>query len=191
MKLVASVLETSQVRLEPLAERHGAPLRAAADDAAIWTHMPWRADGDHFDAWRARVSERHASGDWLYFVAHRPDGGVVGASGYCAVDPPNAMAEIGATWYVRDAQGTAVNPACKLLLLGHAFACGAERVEFKTDARNARSRAAIAKLGATFEGILRRRHRTQGGRLRDTAYFSILAEEWPAVKAGLTARLKG
>jgi RimJ/RimL family protein N-acetyltransferase len=86
-------------------------------------------------------------------------------------------------------QGGPVNPACKLLLLTHAFAAGAERVELKTDARNARSRAAIAKLGAQFEGIHRKHMRIGDGTMRDTAYFAITRDDWPSVRAGLDARL--
>jgi RimJ/RimL family protein N-acetyltransferase len=89
----------------------------------------------------------------------------------------------------RPAQGTAVNPAAKLLLLEHAFACGAERVEFKTDARNAQSRAALAKLGAAFEGIFRRQMRRPDGTMRDNAYFSVIREEWPALRARIEARI--
>jgi RimJ/RimL family protein N-acetyltransferase len=114
---------------------------------------------------------------------------VVGMTGLMSIRPADAGVEIGHTWYASDVQGGAVNPAAKLLLLDHAFACGAERVELKTDARNARSRAAIAKLGAQFEGVLRKQMRIGDGTLRDSAFFSIIREEWPAVRAGLEARL--
>jgi RimJ/RimL family protein N-acetyltransferase len=98
--------------------------------------------------------------------------------------------EIGSTWYEPAARGTAVNPACKLLLLAHAFdVIGVNRVALVTDARNARSQAAIARLGAAREGVLRANMITQGGRVRDTVIFSIVAAEWPAVRAGLLARL--
>ena len=90
---------------------------------------------------------------------------------------------------MRDAQGTAINPAAKLALLDNAFAQGAERVEFKTDALNAQSRAALTKLGATFEGIHRRHMRRPNGTMRDSAYFSIIREEWPDVRANLEGRL--
>jgi RimJ/RimL family protein N-acetyltransferase len=114
---------------------------------------------------------------------------LVGQSCYLNPRPRDAGVEIGSTWYAGSAQGTFVNPAAKLLLIGHAFACGAERVELKTDALNARSRAAMLKMGATFEGIHRRHMRRADGTLRDTAWFSVLREEWPEVKAGLEARL--
>ncbi|HYD87212.1 MAG TPA: GNAT family protein [Vitreimonas sp.] len=114
---------------------------------------------------------------------------IVGQSCYLTIRPRDAGVEIGGTWYVRAAQGTAINPAAKLALLDHAFACGIERVEFKTDALNAQSRAALTKLGATFEGVHRRHMRRPNGTWRDSAYFSIIREDWPHVRANLEARL--
>jgi RimJ/RimL family protein N-acetyltransferase len=116
-------------------------------------------------------------------------GAVVGMSSYLAIDRANAALEIGATYYRPQARGGAVNPAAKRLLLGHAFDAGARRVQLKVDAINARSRAAVLKLGAVQEGILRQDRVTWTGRVRDTVYFSILAAEWPQVRAGLDARL--
>jgi RimJ/RimL family protein N-acetyltransferase len=115
---------------------------------------------------------------------------IVGQSCYLNIRPHDAGVEIGGTWYRREAQGTAINPAAKLLLIEHAFACGAERVEFKTDALNAQSRAALTKLGATFEGVFRRQMRRPDGSMRDNAYFSVIREEWPALKARIGARLE-
>src|SRR5262249_60700993 len=97
--------------------------------------------------------------------------------------------EGGGTGSERGAQATGTNPAAKLLLLGHAFACGAERVEFKTDARNAQSRAALAKLGAAFEGVFRRQMRRPNGTMRDNAYFSVIREDWPELRARIEARI--
>lgn len=114
---------------------------------------------------------------------------IVGQSCYLAIRPRDAGVEIGGTWYVREAQGTAVNPAAKLALLDNAFAQGAERVEFKTDALNAQSRAALTKLGAIFEGIHRRHLKRHNGTWRDSAYFSIVRDEWPGVREKLEARL--
>jgi hypothetical protein len=114
---------------------------------------------------------------------------IVGQSCYLAIRPHDAGVEIGGTWYRREAQGTRVNPAAKLLLIAHAFACGAERVEFKTDALNAQSRAALLKLGASFEGIFRRQMRRPDATMRDNAYFSIIREEWDEVRAKIKARL--
>jgi RimJ/RimL family protein N-acetyltransferase len=104
-------------------------------------------------------------------------------------DQVNAVTEIGATYYRPDVRGGAVNPAAKRLLLAHAFDGGARRVQFKVDALNAASRAAVLKLGAAQEGILRQDRVTWTGRIRDTVVFSILADEWPQVRAKLDARL--
>jgi N-acetyltransferase len=114
---------------------------------------------------------------------------IVGQSCYLTIRERDAGVEIGGTWYMREAQGTAVNPAAKLALLDNAFAQGAERVEFKTDALNAQSRAALTKLGAIFEGLHRRHMKRPNGAWRDSAYFSIVREEWPEVRAKLEARL--
>jgi RimJ/RimL family protein N-acetyltransferase len=114
---------------------------------------------------------------------------IIGQSCYLTIRPRDAGVEIGGTWYVRGAQGATVNPAAKLALLDNAFAQGAERVEFKTDALNAQSRAALTKLGATLEGIHRRHMLRSNGTWRDSAYFSIVREEWPDVRAKLEARL--
>jgi RimJ/RimL family protein N-acetyltransferase len=122
-------------------------------------------------------------------LVQREDGNIVGQSCYLNIRAHDAGVEIGGTWYRREAQGSAINPAAKLLLLRHAFACGAERVEFKTDALNLQSRAALTKLGATFEGIFRRQMRRPNGTMRDNAYFSVIREEWAEVKTRIEARL--
>jgi RimJ/RimL family protein N-acetyltransferase len=112
-------------------------------------------------------------------------------SSYLEVSPADARLEIGFTAFTPDVWGTAVNPECKLLLLGHAFEdlrCG--RVQLKTDIRNVRSQRAIDRLGARHEGVLRRYQRRADGTVRDTVLFSIVAEEWPAVRDGLRARLR-
>jgi RimJ/RimL family protein N-acetyltransferase len=116
-------------------------------------------------------------------------GKIVGQTCYLAIAPEHDRVEVGGTWYAPHAQASHINPACKLLMLGHAFACGAERVELKTDALNLRSRNAMLKMGATFEGIHRRHMRRRDGTRRDTAWYSVIREDWPTVKAGLEARL--
>lgn len=117
-------------------------------------------------------------------------GRLVGASSYCDIDPANRAVEIGWTWYTPDAQSTRINPACKLLLLEHAFTkLGCVRVQLKCDLRNTRSQAAITKLGATREGVLHQHRIQQNGFIRDTVMYSITAAEWPAVKRGLQTRL--
>ncbi|MEO0786471.1 MAG: GNAT family protein, partial [Pseudomonadota bacterium] len=121
----------------------------------------------------------------------RFEGEIVGATSFLDVQPRHKRLEIGGTWYHADMRATVVNPAAKFRLLERAFACGFERVELKTDARNARSRAAILKLGARFEGLLRKHMVNHDGSARDTVYYSILAEEWPLVHERLGARLAG
>ena len=116
---------------------------------------------------------------------------VVGSSSYLDIRPEDDHVEVGLTWYIPSARGTYVNPEAKLLLLKYAFeTLGCIRVTLKCDDRNERSKAAILKLGAKFEGILRKHRRMHSGFVRDTAYFSILSDEWPAVKVGLESRIE-
>lgn len=114
---------------------------------------------------------------------------MVGRSCFLHIRPADRGVEIGATFLHPDVRGGAVNPEAKLLMLAHAFASGAMRVELITDARNLRSQAAIAKLGAVREGVLRAHKITWTGHRRDTVVFSIIEEEWPTVRAGLERRL--
>jgi RimJ/RimL family protein N-acetyltransferase len=117
-------------------------------------------------------------------------GAVVGTSSYLEVSPRDARLEIGFTAYTPAAWAGVVNPETKLLLLGYAFeTLNAGRVQLKTDVRNARSQQAIARLGAQYEGILRRYQRRADDTVRDTVLFSMLADEWPAARDGLVARL--
>ena len=177
------------VALEPLDHTHDAALSALAADPSLWTHVPFDPEGG-FPAKLAELRRAMAAGTQLVFVVRRlADGALVGSTSYMALSPENARVEIGCTWYTAAAQGTAVNPEAKLLLLENAFAAGYHRVELKTDARNARSRAAILKLGAREEGTLRGHVWMPQGRFRDTVYFSILADEWPAVRERLERRL--
>ena len=187
MKLTHVALDGLHVRLEPLAEVHRDAMRLALDgDEAAWSIMVSVGHGPHFDAWW----EQAMAGTGLsYAVIRRSDGAVVGATGYYEISSVHSRVEIGGTYYRPDARGGPVNPEAKRLLIAHAFDCGAIRVEFVTDAINARSRAALTKLGAVEEGVLRRHKTTWTGRVRDTVMFSILAEDWPAVRAGLDQRL--
>jgi RimJ/RimL family protein N-acetyltransferase len=186
-------LEGGFVRLEPLsaAHRDGLAAAASADPAAFERYGPLFVAGG-VDGWLDQALGERGAGVRLPFcVIWRADGRVAGSSSYLDIAPADERIEIGHTWYGGADQGTAVNPESKLLMLAHAFdVLGATRVTLKTDALNARSRAAILKLGAQFEGVLRqhsRRHDAPG--LRDTAIYSILADEWPAVRARLEARL--
>lgn len=190
-----AILEGRHLRLEPLEERNREPLRAACDaDPAIWAELyPFPMNGEHLDAWwRGYERDRAAGLRAGYAVVHQ--GEVVGLSTYL-LDEPNLRVEIGNTYYRPEARGGVVNPAAKLLMLNHAFtpgalyAEGANVVQFKVDALNARSRAAVARLGAHLDGIIRRDRITWTGRVRDTCVFSITREEWPMVRDKLEARL--
>lgn len=191
MKLVHTVLENAHVRLEPLDEAHREPLRSPAmADPETWRWWPRDVLGHGWGATFDWQLAEQAAQRWLLFAVIAPGGAAVGQSCYLALRPEHGSVEIGGTWYAPEVRGGAVNPAAKLLLFGHAFACGAERVEQKTDALNARSRAAMEKMGCTFEGIHRRHMRRADGSWRDTAWYSVIREDWPAVRAGLEARLR-
>lgn len=178
------------VALEPLEPRHHADLiRLAEAEPAIWTYMPLDMSQGFAPRLQYIVAE-NARGAWITYVVRRlMDGAVVGSTSYMAIAAKDARVEIGATWYTAEARGTAINPESKLLLLENAFRAGYHRVEFKTDAKNARSRAALKKLGATEEGTLRGHMWMPQGYFRDSVYFSILATEWPTVRNTLEQRL--
>ena len=190
MQLSARILTHTHVRLEPFEERHRAGLAAAAEaNLPIFAHMPFPIAERGFDAWFDWLRAEQQAGRWIPHAVIAPDGRIVGQSCYLTIRPEHDGVEIGGTWYVPEAQGTAINPAAKLLLLGHAFDCGAQRVEFKTDALNAQSRAALTKLGATFEGIFRSRTKRANGTMRDDAYFSVIRQDWPALRERIEARI--
>lgn len=191
MEITAPPLLGKWVRLEPLAEEHREPLRAAGADERIWTFLAIGGPGPAFDEVFDDALAQRAAGKRLpYAVRLLSTGEFVGATSYIDPLPAHRRVEIGWTWYRPDQWATAVNPECKFLLLRHAFeTLGLNRVAFHADLLNVRSLAAIAKLGATREGVLRAHAVTRGGRVRDTVVFSIIAQEWPAVKARLLHRL--
>jgi RimJ/RimL family protein N-acetyltransferase len=178
------------VRLEPLEERHRELVRPAAQHPEIFT-VTTSALGPLFDSYIDNALKRSASGHELAFVVwHKAMDRPVGMTRYLNIEGPHRKLEIGSTWYEPSVWAGAVNPECKLLLMRHAFeTLGFNRVEYKTDLRNARSRAAILKLGAKQEGILRKHMIMADGHVRDSVYFSVIDEEWPGVKAGLEKRL--
>jgi RimJ/RimL family protein N-acetyltransferase len=189
MELSARILEAGRVRLEPFEERHREGLAAMASaEPEIFRHMPFAIAQQGYGWWFDRLRADQAEGRSIPHAIFADDR-LVGQSCYLNIRPRDAGVEIGSTWYVRAAQGTFVNPSCKLALIANAFDQGAERVELKTDALNAQSRAALLKLGATFEGIHRRHMRRADGTLRDTAWYSVIREEWRDVRAKLEARL--
>ncbi len=139
---------------------------------------------------RALVTSRFLVAGRVVYAIRLVDGRLVGTSSLLEIDLANESVHLGATLYGRRWWGTAVNPEAKLLPLAHCFDdCGFGRVKIQTDALNTHSQAAIAKLGARREGVLRRHLRREDGTFRDTVVYSILADEWPDVRAGLRARL--
>jgi RimJ/RimL family protein N-acetyltransferase len=187
------VLENAWVRLEPLSPSHADQLAAAASVGDLW--KTWYASVPKPEGVAAEIDRRlalQADGRMApWAVVSRATGGAVGMTTYMNIDAPNRRVEIGSTWLGRDAQGTGVNPAAKLLLLTRAFEeLGCIAVEFRTHWHNAQSRAAIAKLGAKQDGVLRNHQVWKNGTLRDTVVFSIIDSEWLAVRQGLLARLE-
>ena len=180
------------VTLEPLAREHSDALVAAASDGRLWEH--WYTSVPTPDGMAADIASRlamQAAGTMLPFVVRRlADGAVVGETTYCNVEAEVPRLEIGHTWTAQSAQRTGVNAESKLLLLTHAFdELGCLAVEFRTHWHNRQSRAAIERLGAKQDGVLRNHRRMPDGSLRDTVVFSILDSEWPAVRSGLRHRL--
>ena len=191
MRIEPAVLENRWVRLEPFAPDLKEAVRAAIDvDPEAWSIMVSTAHGENFDPWWDGFMERFAAGrDTPYAVRRMSDGRIVGTSSLHDLFPQHRRVELGSTFYHPDARGGVVNPASKRLLLQHAFDSGIVRVEIITDGINARSQAAIARLGAVREAVLRRHKITHTGRVRDTVMFSVTDEDWPAVRDRLDARL--
>lgn len=191
MIIAPVVLENAWVRLEPYAPPLKADLAAALNvDPEVWGMLASTGFGEHFEGWWTAALGQMAAGSRVAYAIRRlADGEVVGTTSLYDIRPEHRRCELGATFYRPDARGTVINPACKRLFLGHAFDAGAVRVEILTDVLNAHSRAAIDKLGARFEGLLRSHKITWTGRVRDTALYAVVADEWPAVRAGLDARL--
>ncbi|OIJ85031.1 GNAT family N-acetyltransferase [Streptomyces colonosanans] len=199
--LEGPVMEGALVRLEPLEHRHAADLAVAAEEdrgTYAFTSVPRVHEvGDYIEAHLTRAAAGRLAPYAQISVA---TGRVVGTTSYCeprcwlSEDQLDAI-EVGFTWLARSAQGTGINAESKLLLFRHAFEeWGVSRVDLLSDARNGRSRAAIESVGARLEGVLRNwsRSRTPGdeNRLRDTAIYSITAEEWPECRGRLEARVR-
>jgi N-acetyltransferase len=171
------------VTLEPLEERHVQGLREAAADERIWR---WMITTDVED-WIRRAL---AATDMYHFVVLR-GGMVVGSTSYLSVVPEHRRLEIGNTWNNPSTWGTGANTEAKYLLLRHAFEeLGMRRVEFKTDALNERARAALAAIPSEFEGIHRKHMIVRGGERRDSAWYAVIDDDWPAVKAALERRIE-
>ena len=184
----ATTLRGEHATLEPLSREHEEGIRSAASDGQLWTlwytsvPSPEKTSG-WFDI---AFDMRDRLGAMPFAVRDTSSGAVVGSTRYFNVDAPNRRLEIGHTWYARRAQRTAINTECKLLLLTHAFeTLGCIAVEFRTHWFNQASRAAIARLGAKQDAVLRNHQLMPDGSRRDTVVFSIIDGEWPAVKRHL------
>lgn len=187
----APTLENRFVRLEPLVETHRERLRAAAADPDLWRFHALNQNGAAFDRYFDHyLAETSAGRECAFAVVDKETGQLAGSSCYLAILPAHKRLEVGSTWYARPFQGGHVNPATKRLLIGHVLdAMGWNRVEFKLDARNGRSWAAMRKLGAMEEGIHRAHMILTDGHVRDSVWFSVTRNDWPRVRAGLDARL--
>ena len=193
MKLSPVTLTGRHVRLEPLSPAHHAELERNGGEAEIWRWMtfPQNEPGEAVRGWCALVGAMQARGEAVAFViVEVASGEAVGGTVLFDYSEAHKRMEIGYTWHAPRVWRTAVNTETKQLLLQHAFETLAmNRVQLKTDARNERSQAAIARLGAVREGVRRSHMVMPDGWVRDTVMFSIIAAEWPAVRAGLEAKL--
>jgi len=192
MKLVPVPLSGEWSDLLPLDPAHAPALWKASVGSSVWRFMPmWIESLERMAKFVSDAWARAAQGTGVGFaVQHRECGRLVGGTGLWEHSPQHRRVEIGATWLAPDHQRTAVDTEAKRLLLGHAFdRLGCMRVEFETDSRNQQSRAALERIGATEEGTLRAHMILPDGSRRDSFYYSILADEWPALRERLTARL--
>jgi len=173
---LAAPMAAGDLRIEPLREEHRAALRAAcAQDADIWRIYATSYDPDHFDESFDALLAKPDGRSFALLV----NGMLVGMSSYIGIDPDRGVLEIGSTYYVPAMRGTGFNLRVKDLMIRRAVDCGFRRIEFRVDARNGRSQAAMAKIGGVREGVLRADRITWTGHVRDTVLFSILAPEWP------------
>jgi len=185
-------LKSAYVTLEPLAHAHSADLIEATGDGQLWTL--WYTSVPSPEEMQGEIDRRlrlQGEGSMLPFaVIHNESRKAVGMTTYMNVDAAHKRVEIGSTWYRKSVQRTPLNTHCKLLLLAHAFdALECIAVEFRTHFFNRQSRAGIERLGAKLDGILRNHQRAKDGTLRDTAVYSIIASEWPTVRAHLRYQL--
>lgn len=188
------ILSGRHVRLMPLARAHADALRTAASDGELWTlrytSVPGPQAGETEAYVEAALMQRDAGSAWP-FAVFDDNGDIVGSTRFYDIDRGVPRVKLGYTWYAARAQRTGLNTEAKLLLIGHAFEqWRCEAVALETSHENLRSQAAILRLGAKRDGILRAHMRHRDGTLRDTHVFSILRDEWPAIAGTLRARLE-
>ena len=188
-------MESTHLRIEPLTVARIPELFSAiGTDPEIYQWLPFStpSDLDEFSKIFQNFVDESTSGKRVAFaVVLKSTGLAIGTTSFLDLNPTHRSIEIGSTFYAKEYWRSFVNTECKLMMLSDAFEVrGAERVTLKTDSQNERSRAAILRLGASYEGILRHHMLRPNGTWRDSAYFSILSEEWPAVKASLLSKLE-
>jgi RimJ/RimL family protein N-acetyltransferase len=192
-RLEPVTLEGSIVRLEPLSLDHVPGLAEVAFDPAIWRWTIARPTTEaELRAWaESAIAGRHSGAELPFATVDRASGRPIGSSRYMNIVLDHRRLEIGWTWVGAEFQRTGANREAKLLMLSHAFdTLGCRRVEFKTDALNEKSRTALLGIGARFEGIFRNHMVMPDGRMRDSAYYSVIDAEWPEVRAALEAGLR-
>ncbi len=192
LELQPLTLEGAHVRLEPLSRAHLDGIMRAGEDDAIWTWLPYRPrTREEYARWLDDALAAQATGDQLPFATiDRASGDVAGSTRLFLTSARDRRIEIGGTWLATSAQRTPINTESKYLLLRHCFeALSCVRVELKTDARNEKSQRAIARIGGRLEGTMRKHMLTRGGIYRDSVYFSIIDDEWPAAKQRLEEML--
>lgn len=179
------------VDLEPYSEELKTDLQRALNcDSDAWDLFALSGQGDHFGSWWSRLTAAMQTGSWIpYAIRRKADQRIVGTTSFLNIKPDRQTVEIGGTFLCPEVRSGYVNPESKLLMLEYAFASELRRVELLTDLRNVRSQAAIAKLGAVKEGVLRRDRVTWTGHVRDSVLFSIIDLDWPTVRSRLRQRL--
>lgn len=183
-----------RVELHPLEEDTLDALFAVAGDREMWrlTSVDYSDPAIFYPNFRAALRNRELGKAYPFLVCLAGSGRIVGTTRFLDIHPQDKKLEIGVTWIASAFWGSGINTECKQLLLAYCFeTLGANRVQFRAKADNGRSRRALEKIGATFEGVMRKDKLEPGGQPRDTAFYSIVREEWPSVKAMLAARLAG
>jgi RimJ/RimL family protein N-acetyltransferase len=188
-----TILKGEQIELHPLEKDHFEPLFSAAADEELWRLIPTDCSKrDVFDqAYNVALKERDKGNQYPFVIYHKESKELIGSTRLFEIFPNDKKLEIGWTWLIKKYWGTSINLECKLLLLTHCFeVLKTRRVQLKTDVINLRSRKAIEKTGAEFEGILRKDRIKANGESRSAAYYSIIDDEWEFAKAKIRSQLQ-